>query len=277
MKVYLPPSADKKGFFCLFPLMMKELIASRELIWRLFLRDFKARYKQSILGWGWIFLVPLVGVGTFLILNQSGAIKIGNTPVPYPIYGLLGISLWQIFASGLSLATGSIVSAGSFVVKINFSKEALVIASVGQAILEFLIRMTLLLLIYLFFGLWPSFWIVLFPLLITPLILLTLGLGFVASLLNAVVRDIQTFINMILGFFLFLMPIMYTAPEEGLIYKINKFNPLFFLIAVPRDIIISGSFNHLGEFFVSSIVALIIFLLGWVVFNKAQSKIVEAI
>ncbi len=275
IKIYKMVSASKKGLFSLFLSMTKDLIDARELAWRLFLRDFKARYKQSLLGWSWIFLLPLVAVGTFLILNKSGAIKIENIPVPYPIYGLIGISLWQIFAGGLSATTGSIVAAGSFVTKINFSREALVVSSIGQVIVEFLIRLVLLLVIYLIYGLFPTVWVFLLPFLMIPLILFTLGLGFITSLLHALVRDVQSFINIAMGFFLFLMPIMYTAPKSGLLQQINKYNPVFFLIIVPRDIILSGNFNHFREFLISSAVAIFIFLFGWLVFNKAQMKIAE--
>ena len=277
IKIYKPASVDKKGFFGLLPMMTKDLIKARELIWRLFLRNFKARYKQSVLGWGWIFILPLVAVGTFWMLNQSGTIRIEDISVPYPIYGLIGISLWQIFSGGLSSASASIISAGSFVVKINFSKEALVISSLGPVIVDFLVRIILILVIYLIYGLTPSAWLILLPILALPLLFLTLGLGFITSLLNAVAQDIQTFINVALGFFLFSMPIMYTASETGLVYQINKFNPVFFLISVPRDIIISADFDHLNEFLISSLIALIIFLFGWIIFNKAQSKIVEAV
>lgn len=277
IKIYQPPNKNRENIYKLIKRLTRELINSRELIWQLFLRDFKARYKQSLIGWGWIFIIPLVGVGTFIILNQSGVLRIENTSVPYPIYGLLGFSLWQIFASGLSSTSGSIVSAGSFIAKINFSKEALVFSSIGQVIVEFLIRMVLLVIIFLLFGILPSFGIILLPFLVIPLILLTLGLGFIASLLNAVIRDVQNIINVVLGFFLFLMPIMYTPSQNSIIYQVNKYNPLYFLISVPREIIISGNFTNIYPYLISSLIAIFIFISGWYIFTKAQGKIAEAI
>lgn len=276
IKAYQPVSARKNRPYCQFVDMAKDLYRARELIWRLFFRDFKARYKQSFIGWGWIFLLPLVAVGTFIILNQSGAIKIENTPVPYIIYGFLSISLWQIFAGGLSATTGSVIAAGSFITKVNFPKEALVISSIGSAIVNFLARLVLLLIIYIAHGLTPSLWLLLSPILIFPLILFTLGLGFVTSLFNTVIRDVQTIINTVLAFLLFLMPIMYTTPKDSVIHQINRMNPLFILINIPRKIIISGSLTQLREFILSAIFAVAVFLFGWFIFTKAQSKIAEA-
>jgi len=276
-KVYQPVSSHPKGIITLLPLMIKDLINARELIWRLFLRDIKAKYKQSLLGWLWIILLPFIALGTFLLLNRSGAVSLDNISVPYAIYGLLSISLWQIFSAGWSAATASIISAGRFITKINFAKEALVVSSLGQILLEFFIRIILLIVLFILYGQFPSIWIILLPLLITPLILLTLGLGFISSLLNAVARDIQTFINVFLSFFLFFTPIMYTLPSDSLLYQLNQFNPIFFLISVPRDIAITGNFSQLPAYLFSSAISLVVFLFGWIVFYKSQSKIAEAI
>ena len=72
--------------------MFQELIRSRELIWRLFLRDFLAKYKQTVLGILWAIIMPLLMVGTFVFLNRAGVINIGKTEIPYPVFALLGLS-----------------------------------------------------------------------------------------------------------------------------------------------------------------------------------------
>ncbi|MDZ7586964.1 MAG: ABC transporter permease [Patescibacteria group bacterium] len=276
-QIYQPAFFSQKNIFSLLPQMTRELLAARELIWRLFLRDFSAKYKQSLLGLAWIIILPLVGVSTFVVLNASGIFKAEDLTVPYVIYGLLGISLWQVFSSGWSTITNSLVSAGSFIVKINFSKEALVISSFGSALVEFFVRIILLLILFLFYGELPSFFILLLPFLILPLVLLTLGLGFITSLLNAVAKDAQTIINVLLGFFLFFMPIMYTTSPSSLIYRLNRYNPVYFLISVPRDLVLFGQTNDLIPFIYSSLMALIVFFVGWIIFYKAQSKIAEAV
>ncbi len=276
-KIFSPKSIYHQGYLNVFKSMIKDLIDSRELILRLFIRDFSARYKQSLLGWAWIFLMPLITMGTFLLLNMSGVIRIGEIPVPYPIFGLLGISLWQILSNGWAILTGSVTSAGTLVGKINFPRETLVISSLGQVIVDFLIRMGLVIVIYLLYGLTPSIWIVLFPLYILPIFLLTLGLGFLTSLLNVVIRDTINFITVGMGFFLFLMPIMYTMPEKGLLARVNRYNPLFFLIDTPRDLIISGNIKYPLEFLLSTLLTILIFLIGWFIFYVAQPKLAERI
>lgn len=277
IKIYTAKSIYQAGLLGVFKGMVKNIYESRELIWQLFLREFKSRYKQSLLGWAWIFLMPIVTMGTFLLLNISGVIKIGEIPVPYPIFGLLGFSLWQIFANGWSALTISVAGSGTLIRQINFPRETLVIASMGHIIIDFFIRFSLVLIVYLIYGLKPSFLTILMPIYCLPLIFLTLGLGFLSSILNSVVKDTKNFIEVGMSFFLFLMPIMYTIPEKGFLAKFNKFNPIFFLVNTPRNIIISGRIDFLFEFILSAVIAVVVFIIGWIAFYVAQPKLAERI
>lgn len=275
IKIYSSATIYSQGLPRIIRGMIRNLIQSRALIWQLFIRDFKARYKQSLLGWAWIFLMPIITMGTFLLLNMSGVISIGEIPVPYPIFGLLGFSLWQAFSNGWLVLTDGITSASSMVTQISLSREALIISSVGQIIVDLLIRLVLVLIVYIIYGLSPSVWFLLFPLYILPIFFLTLGLGFLSALLNIIIRDTKNFINVGMSFFLFLMPIMYTIPEKGLLAKFNRYNPIFFLIETPRSIIISGTIKYPLEFTLAVLISLIIFLIGWFIFYVTESKIVE--
>jgi len=275
--VYSGKSVYKKGFLNIIKDMFARVINNKELIWQLSLRDFKSRYKQSLLGWLWIFLMPIITMGTFLLLNMSGVIKIGEIPVPYPIFGLLGYSLWQIIANGLPVLTNSIAGPRILVKQINFAKETLVFSSMGQVFIDFFIRVGLVIIVYLFYGMFPPFYILFFPFVIIPLFLLTLGLGFLTSILQVVVSDAKNFINLGLNFFLFLMPIMYTMPDKGILAKINKYNPVYFLIKSARDIFVQGKIDYPVAFIFSSVFSLVVFIIGWFVFYVSEDKLAERI
>lgn len=275
--VYNSRSLYKEGILSIFVLMFKDVYRSRELIYRLFWRNFVSRYKQSLLSWGWIFLMPFVTMGTFLALNVSGVLKIGKLDVPYPIYGLVGVSLWNLFSNGLPTVTTSLTSAENIIGKINFSKETLVFASVFQVVVDFLVRMILIAIVYAIYLRFPPLTIFLFPLYLAPLIMLVVGLGFFTSILQVIFKDTQHFINLGLSLFLFLMPIMYTFPTKGLLFHINKYNFIYFLISVPRDLMISGSTIDFQQFFFSSIIAIVVFFSGWFVFYLSESKLAERI
>src|SRR5262245_28646857 len=82
--------------------MMQDLLVSRELAWRLFVRDTRARYRDSLLGYFWLFTPPLVASLPFIFLNAQGVIKIGDTPLPYGAYAIVGTMIWQVFVDALN-------------------------------------------------------------------------------------------------------------------------------------------------------------------------------
>ena len=141
---YEPNNSIKKGLFDMFKEVYCELAYNKWLTWQLFKRSFITTGKQSIFGLMWPLVTPLVSIGTFIILNNAKIFSIGDIDVPYPVYALLGMSLWQLFSTGLSQSTQALVAAGSMLTKINFSKKSLIIASSGRVILNFLIQMAVL-------------------------------------------------------------------------------------------------------------------------------------
>ena len=76
--------------------MLRDLFASRELAWRLFVRNTSAKYRQTMFGYVWAFLPPIVGTVVFLFLRRSGLFAVGETEVPYALFLLAGMVLWQI-------------------------------------------------------------------------------------------------------------------------------------------------------------------------------------
>jgi len=273
-----PQPEGTSGPFCHIILMFRELLSARELTWRLFLRDFNAHYRQSVLGIAWAVLMPLVTAGIFVILDRAGVLEIGEIPIPYPVFALLGLTIWHLFSVGIIAASNSIINAGSMVVKINFPKISLVIAATGQAIVGILIMIPLLAALFLWYGITPSVpGIFLAFLAIIPLYLLTLGLGFILSLAAGVLRDIPNAMGVVMTALLLLTPILFQAPQTTVFEYINAWNPLNFLVNGVRDLVLLGTMNAPSGYLYSAIFAIVIFLLGWRVFYFAQTKIAERI
>ncbi len=275
--IYESDKFIKMGFFVLWREMVLSLFRSRELIWRLFLRDFSARYRQSFFGVLWAVLNPVITVGIFVILNRSGILNIGKTSVPYPVFALIGISVYGIFSTGLSLCSNSIVGAGSMVVKINFPKASLVIASMGQAIVELLVRLVVIIILMIIYGIVPMWTSVFFPFVLFPVILLTLGVGFILSLMAGVLRDVAYFVSFLTTLFLFLVPALYPAPQIGILSTLNKLNPLSHLIIGCRDMMILGHVSDPAGFLLSSLFSVVIFLISWMIFYISEPRIAERV
>lgn len=274
---YEPDNSLKKGYLSIFSEIFNELKKNRWLTYQLFKRDFFAVYKQSFIGVLWALIIPLVSVGTFIILNRSGIFTIGDINVPYPIYAILGMAFWQLFSTGLVAASNSLIKAGSMIVKINFSKKALVIASTGQSLISFLIQFVLVGILFAYYRITPSIAILWVPIIIIPIMLLTLGLGFILSLLNGVMRDIGNMLSMLMTFLMFLTPILYAKPTTGILARITEYNPLYYLVSAPRDLVLMGTVPELKGFLIASVISLIIFLICLIAFHLTETRIAERV
>jgi lipopolysaccharide transport system permease protein len=274
---YEPDNSLKKGYFSIFSEIYNEFSRSKWLTYQLFKRNFLTIYKQSFIGILWALIIPLVSVGTFVVLNGAGIFSIGNINVPYPIYAILGMAFWQLFATGLVAGSNSLVSAGSMISKINFSKKALVIASTGQAIISFLIQFVLVCILFVYYGVAPSIAILLIPIFILPLMLLTLGLGFIFALLNGVMRDIGNTISVLMTFLMFLTPVLYAKPTGGILAQVTDYNPLYYLVSAPRDIVLQGAVPEWEGFLIASAVSVIVFIICLIIFHLTETRVAERI
>jgi lipopolysaccharide transport system permease protein len=274
VKVYIPNRTMKMGVWVWYE-MFNALVSNRELIGRFFIRNMLGKYKQSVFGFLWIIFIPLVAIGTFMFLSKSGVMNFGAIDVPYPVFALIGISVWQLFSDGLSAGTESIVQSGSMVLKINFPIEVLVFSSMAHVIFEFTVKIALILISFAVFGYKPSVWIILFPVAVIPLMFFTLGLSMFSSLVNCVLRDTARIISLGVTFLLFLTPVMYPLDESG--SQIMRLNPLTALVNAPRDLIIYGHIRHLADYIVFSVISVLFFFIAWRIFYVVETKMPERI
>lgn len=275
---YEPDNSLKKGYLSMFAEISDELIKNKWLTYQLFKRDFLATYKQSLMGFLWAFIIPLISIGTFVLLNKSGVFNLGNNiSVPYPIYAIIGMAFWQLFSVGLLTGGNSLVKAGSMIVKINFSKKSLVISSYAQAIIPFMIQLLIGGILFITYGLYPHMKTLFIPLTIIPLLLFTIGLSLILSLLNAVLRDIGNILSILITLLMFLTPVLYTEPRTGILAEITKYNPLYYLVSTPRDLILSGEFSNLSGFLISSFFSIIVFMVCMMIFHITEVRISERV
>jgi lipopolysaccharide transport system permease protein len=274
---YEPDNSLKKGYFHVFRDIFSEIRRNRWLIYQLFKRDFTSLYKQSFVGVLWAIIIPIITVGTFVVLNQSGIFNIGDLSVPYALYAVLGMAFWQLFSAGLIANTNALALAGPMITQINFSKKSLVIASTGQALLSFIIQFGLALLLFVYYRVAPSATILLVPLFVVPLLMLTIGFGLIFSLLNGIIRDIANALALAMTFLLFLTPILYALPVSGAIAAVATHNPLYYLISVPRSLILTGTISDWRAYAISVLLSFAVFFFFLFVFDLTESRVAERV
>jgi len=274
IQIYEPNKQLKLGFM-IWSQMFEEFWESRELIWRLFIRDLTAKYKQSLLGYIWIMIMPFIAIGTFMYLNKAGILVIGETELPYPLFALIGFSVFQLFSTGINSGCQSLVSAGDMIAKINFPREVLVFSSIAYALFEFLIKLFLIVILFIVYKFVPSWGILLLPFSLLPILILTLGLSLILSLINGILRDTANVVALLSTFLMFLTPVFYPLREQP--FSFVHFNPLAPLINAPRDLIAYGYIKEPTAFYIASAFSIIVFLISWRIFHLVETKIPERI
>jgi lipopolysaccharide transport system permease protein len=275
--IYEPNHIMKAGIL-VWGEMFRELVIFRGLIWRLVVRDISARYSQSFLGVFWAFLTPLVMMFVFVWIKGQNILPIGDTAMPYAAFVFLGQIVWLLFSQGLTTTAGSLVAAGSMLTKINFPKEVLVISAVGQTIFEFLLRIPLLVIIFFWVGFMPKLSILLLPVILLPLVFFVIGLGFIVSLFNAVLRDISSILVIVLSLGMFVTPVIYPPPTNWpLSFLINHVNPISGFVIAARDLATHGYLTEPMTYLSSTILSFTIFLIGWRLMHLVEPKIAERV
>ena len=275
---YEPDNSLKKGYLSIFGEIVNEVKRNGWLTYQLFKRDFFAMYQQSFIGLVWIIILPLVNVATFLLLSRSGIFNLGDMPVPYPLYALLGMAFWQIFATGILSCGSSLTKAGEMILRINFSKKSLVMAEIGKPIISFVIQFVLVGILFVCYRVVPHHTIFLVPIVVLPVIVLTLGLGFMVALLNAIVRDTGNVLSLGMTLLMYLTPVLYARPQQmGLLGHITKYNPMYYFITAGRDLVLKGTLTEPKGFVISSLVSLVILLIALMMFHLTETRIAERI
>ena len=117
--------------------MWRDLLGSREIAWRLMVRDISAKYRQSLLGIAWAFLPSIVMAVGFTLANNARVINIGFTGLPYPAYVMFSTALWQTFVEALNGPVQAVTMAKPMLARVNFPREALILSKMGEVFFNF--------------------------------------------------------------------------------------------------------------------------------------------
>ncbi|OGX24095.1 MAG: hypothetical protein A2787_01620 [Omnitrophica WOR_2 bacterium RIFCSPHIGHO2_01_FULL_48_9] len=277
IKTYEPDNSLRKGYGALIREIIAEIKDSRWLTYQLFKRDFFSMYKQSFIGILWIFIMPVMNVMVFVMLHNSGIFNFGTMSVPYPLFAISGIAFWQLFAVGITACSNSLSSAGDMIKRINFSKKSLVIAPVGRTLVSFLVQFILAGILCLRYQFVPHPSIVFVPVVVLFIVCLTLGVGFIAAILNAIVRDTGNLLTVLVTFLMYLTPVLYAKPKIGLLAGLTEFNPLHYLVSAGRDLILVGHIQEPFGFLAAAVFSVVLLFISLIIFHLTETRIAERI
>jgi ABC-2 type transport system permease protein len=222
------------GFWTGFGGTARDIWQYRELLGNLIRKELKVKYKDSVLGFVWSLLMPLVQLGVYwLVIGKF----LGAGAIPtYGVYIFCGLATWTLFSEILSSSTTSVVYNSGLVKKVYFPRELFPLAASGAALVNFGFQLVILIVADIIAGIstgkWPN--VVNLPLPVLGLIVLVVwatGLGLLLSAANVYLRDIEHLIGVVLMLWFWVTPIIYNVTRVSstlprAVYEVYLMNPM---------------------------------------------------
>lgn len=274
-KTHCNPRVSKPGLKSLIKELAIEVGNSKELAFALFKRDIKSQYRQSILGYLWLLFPILASTVVWTIINASNAITIAETPIPYPVFVLTGVLLWQVFLESLTRPMDAMSASRDMLTKLNFPKIAPIIAALGGIVLNSSIRIVVLLPVLLYMNVFPDWKVIFFPIAYLSLMLPGVAIGTLLTPLGLLFGDVRRAVGVCGQFLMYATPVIYPMATEGLLASVNAWNPVTYMLDTSRNLLVGGSVDYLMPTVLTGCVAIVVIAIGWMIIHITLPRIVE--
>lgn len=266
-------------------MMIKSLLSNFKrysfLMSQLISRDFKVKYKRSVLGVLWSILQPILMM-TVMAIVFSQMFKFKVEGINYLVYLMTGIIMFNYFSDATNNAMVSVVYNFGLINKVYIPKYIFPIAKCLFSGINFVLTLipwfAIILLSYVGLGEYTchlNIWYILIPYIFVCLFLFSLGIGMILSCVSVFLRDMFYIYSIILTIWNYLTPVFYSIeilPEK--LQSIFKLNPLYLYITGVRSIVLAGERPSLIQLGSMALVSVVTLLIGLVVFRKKQDKFI---
>ena len=249
----------------------------RELLFFLTLRDVKVRYKQTLLGIGWVVIQPIVAMVVFSAIFGQFA-HLPSQGIPYPIFTFSGLLPWLLFAGSVNRAGNSLVQNSNLLTKVYFPRLLLPMAATLANLVDFAVSLVVLLGLMIFYRITPGWQLLALPAVTVLALLAALGFGLWLSALNVQFRDVQFVLPWLIQVLLFLSPVAYSVSliPSGKTQVAYALNPMVGVIEAFRWSLFGGSAP--GRFLITSIaVTLVVLVTGLFYFRRMERTFADVV
>lgn len=255
--------------------MISDLLASRKLAWRLMVRDINAKYRQTLLGYFWALIPPVVVAYGLVIASQAKVVNIGPTDLPYPAYVMLSMVLWQTFLDAFNAPLAAVNESKTMLAKVNFPREAIILAKVGEVFFNFLIKLILVVFIFVAYDMPISAMAFLAPIGVIQIVILGTFFGLFIAPVGGIYQDFSKGIVIITTPWLLITPVLYPIPTNGFFATIVSLNPVTPLLVTTRELATTGVVSNWLGFISVSLISFLGLLIAWVFFRLAIPYVIE--
>jgi lipopolysaccharide transport system permease protein len=236
--------------------------------------NIQSRYSQTVIGILWIVLLPLA-TSAVLALAFSQFLRI-NYDVPFVVFFLAGLVLWQLFSSGIFGGMSAILGKIGLINQVNFPREIAVLLVIGEGLVDFCFIFLAFVIVNALNGIHPNgMWLYL-PFLLLLLICFTLGAMFFLSSLSLMIRDIPQLVSVIMQLLFYLTPILYPVENMPEQFRfIVLLNPVGLIVQAFRDVTVYGRAPDMLSLYYPLVMAFTLLYMGYAYFKANESRLAD--
>lgn len=265
----------------LFDLKLKEVWKYKDLIYMFVKRDFISSFKQTILGPIWFFINPIFTTITYLIIFGRFA-KLPTDGAPGVLFYLAGVTLWNYFSGALLGTSATFTGNANIFGKVYFPRLVTPISIVISNLMRLSVQFVLFLIVWAYYlvnnEISPNWWILVTPFLLVLMALFALGVGMIFSALTTKYKDLSMLLGFGITLYMYATPVIYPVSMlPGYFKKLASFNPLTGIFECFKY-----GWLGVGDFsptmlIASTIIILILLVIGVVTFNKVEKTFMDTV
>lgn len=270
--------AELKNFVSIFSSIFQDYYKGKDLGRQLFIRELKALYRGSLLGFAWSVVPPIVTAFTWILLNNNKVVSFDSNSIPYPVFALLGTSLWQMFTDSIVNPLKSVRVNKPILTKLNFPRQAILLSAFYETLFQMGIKLAIIVftLVYFQVNFTASMFLAVIP--IVLILLSGFSLGVLLTPAGALFKDITMALPYLMQLIMYMMPVIY-PPKIGdspsLTDKIIFNNPLAKLITEGRNLLSGQGIESLEVFIAPALMAIFVFVVAHLLFKLSQTHLIS--
>ncbi len=251
------------------------LLHSRYPAYRIARREIKSQYSQSALGIFWDFVDPLILGLVFYFLRNSNVFTTGETAMPYSIYIIFGLLLFQMFADATLQTTTIMITSRQLLQHQKLYPEVMLLSVFFQVMFFSLFKIAVMLTFAFAAGAFSLMGLLKFVLLYPSIVLAGLAIGTFLAPFNAIYRDVGRFVRMILLPARFLSPVLFVFPDTVFYRALILGNPFALILNNLRLLAVTNTVADVIPMFVHCAVLAVVGLVGWFIFHLSVPIIAD--
>ncbi|MEW4563907.1 hypothetical protein AB1K70_15335 [Bremerella sp. JC770] len=270
VQVYRSDTGQRVGVWKSLAQLVSDVHSNWNLIQTKFIADFSRPYRRSRLGIFWAAYRPILPVSVYIILGVMGVFGSSEDELPRPLYIASGFLFYGLM-SGVMTATASAVSGDrNLIIRLQIPPIISIVTRLGTALSDFLFRMLAMLAAMLVFtyGFSWNAWTAI--LLLIPMLMLAVGIGMLASLLDALSSDASQLLNSLLVYGVWASSVVVAMPTRGWLGVISRVNVLNIYVVEGRNLLFEGTVADPIGLTIAIAISVLVFLIGLTVFYRLQ-------